>query len=77
MKKPYYIDYPQEHLEGHAHQYRCAFCKQETTAINGRLDGHLPTCEYRVKLVAAGFEAALCQEQPSQQPTQDEADEFD
>jgi hypothetical protein len=47
MSKPYYIDYPQEHVEGAQFRYRCAFCKLETTKINGRLEGHLPDCEYR------------------------------
>lgn len=58
MKKLFYIDYPQEHFEGHAHRYRCAFCKQETTKINGRLEGHLPECEYRILLEKAGFECS-------------------
>jgi hypothetical protein len=57
MKRVFYIDYPQEHYEGQAHRYRCAYCKLETTKINGRLDGHLATCEYRVALEKAGFEA--------------------
>jgi len=57
MKKPYYIDFPQEHLEGEMHKYRCAFCKVETTTINGKLEGHLPTCEYRTNLENAGYEA--------------------
>lgn len=56
MKKPYYIDYPQEHVEGQAFTYRCAFCKVITTRVNGALDGHLPTCEYRLKLERSGFE---------------------
>ncbi len=56
MKKPYYIDYPQEHVEGQAYTYRCAFCKLLTTKINGNLDGHLPSCDYRLNLERAGFE---------------------
>ncbi len=56
MKRLFYIDYPQEHYEGQAHRYRCAFCKQETTKINGRLEGHLPSCDYRMVLEKAGFE---------------------
>ena len=47
MKQAYYIDYPQEHVEGAQFRYRCAFCKLETTKINGRLEGHLPGCAYR------------------------------
>lgn len=49
MQKLFYIDYPQESYEGQAHRYRCAFCQEETTKINGRLEGHLPNCEYRVQ----------------------------
>lgn len=56
MRRLFYIDYPQEHYEGQAHRYRCAFCKEETTKINGRLEGHLPNCEYRMALEKAGFE---------------------
>ena len=56
MKKPYYIDFPQEHVEAHMHKYRCAFCKLETTAINGTLEGHLATCEYRIEQEAKGYE---------------------
>lgn len=56
MQKPFYIDYPQEHFEGHSHRYRCAFCKEETTKINGRLEGHLPDCQYRTQLELSGFE---------------------
>ncbi|MDX1916099.1 MAG: hypothetical protein SFU55_10980 [Methylophilus sp.] len=56
MKKPYYIDYPQEHFEGQAHRYRCAHCKEETTKVNGKLEGHLPSCAYRIQLEKAGYE---------------------
>ena len=56
MKKLFYIDYPQEHLEGQAHNYRCVYCKVVTTTINGRLEGHLPSCEYRISYERAGFE---------------------
>ncbi len=56
MKKYFYIDYPQEHLENKLHNYRCAYCKVETTVINGRLEGHLSSCEYRMQLQRAGYE---------------------
>lgn len=56
MKRPFYIDYPQEHFEGQAHRYRCALCKVETTKINGHLEGHKPDCMYRQAMVHAGFE---------------------
>lgn len=73
MKRLFYIDYPQEHFEGQVHRYRCAFCKQETTRINGRLEGHLPTCDYRVALEKAGFEC----NRNSSAPHEDRADEVD
>ena len=73
MKRLFYIDYPQEHFEGQAHRYRCAFCKQETTKINGRLEGHLPTCDDRVALEKAGFEC----NRNSSVPHEDRADEVD
>jgi hypothetical protein len=57
MKKIFYIDYPQEHVEGQAHTYRCAFCKVLTTTINGNLEGHLTSCDYRVLLEKTGYEA--------------------
>ena len=56
MKRLFYIDYPQEHVEGQAHRYRCAFCKLETTHINGRLEGHAADCAYRLQLEQSGFE---------------------
>lgn len=73
MKKSYYIDYPQEHIEGQAHRYRCVFCKQETTAINGHLEGHAATCTYRMQMEKAGFECL-----DSNAPTpMTEADDYD
>jgi DNA-directed RNA polymerase subunit RPC12/RpoP len=73
MKRIFYIDYPQEHFEGQAHRYRCAFCKQETTKINGDLEGHLPSCEYRVALEKAGFECSSATVRPNLDTT-DEVD---
>jgi len=75
MKKPYYIDYPQEHLEGQLHRYQCIYCKVETTIINGRLEGHLPSCEYRLKLESAGYEAAKINS--SKNLVAHDADDFD
>lgn len=75
MKKSYYIDYPQEHLEGHMHRYRCVYCKEETTTINGRLEGHLPSCAYRIKLENAGYEAEKAE--PSEKFVSHDADDFD
>jgi hypothetical protein len=63
MKKLFYIDYPQESFEGQMHRYRCALCKVETTTINGRLEGHLPSCPYRIQLEQEGYEAeGACKE---------------
>jgi len=56
MRKLFYIDYPQEQIEGKAHVYRCVYCKKETTAINGKLEGHLDDCDYRKELEASGYE---------------------
>ena len=73
MKKPYYIDFPQEHYEEQIHRYRCAYCKVETTTINGRLEGHLLSCDYRIALEKAGYEAkGTCD-----QPASHDADDFD
>jgi len=71
MKRLYYIDYPQESYEGQMHRYRCAYCKVETTTINGRLEGHLPTCEYRINLEKAGFDAVGSSVQPASHDTDD------
>lgn len=73
MKKPYYIDFPQEHFENQMHRYRCVFCKEETTVINGKLEGHLPTCEYRTQLEKAGYDAFGC----SVKTPFTDADDFD
>jgi hypothetical protein len=73
MKKLFYIDYPQEHVEGKDHTYRCAYCKVITTTINGRLEGHLPTCTYRIQQETKGFEL----EGLSKTPASPECDEED
>lgn len=73
MKKLFYIDFPQESFEGQMHRYRCAYCKVETTTINGRLEGHLPSCEYRIQLEKKGHEAqGACAD-----TTLTDADDFD
>ena len=43
------IDYPQEEVPGQTHVHRCNYCKLLTTQINGRIEKHMPTCEYRVR----------------------------
>jgi hypothetical protein len=75
MKKLFYIDFPQEHIEGQLHKYRCSYCKVETTTINGRLEGHLPSCEYRIKLENAGYEAETAL--PQKSLISHDADDFD
>ncbi|MGZ8270397.1 MAG: hypothetical protein ACXW1T_04385 [Methylophilus sp.] len=73
MKKLFYIDYPQEHVEGQAHTYRCAFCKVLTTTINGNLEGHLTACDYRIQLEKVGFETGCA----SKQAMSTSADDYD
>lgn len=73
MKKPYYIDFPQEHMENQMHRYRCVYCQEETTTINGKLEGHLPSCKYRVKLEKAGYESVGS----SVKPASSDSDDFD
>jgi len=46
--KPFYIDYPQEKIEGHQHAYRCLHCKIPTTIIFGLLENHAENCDYRI-----------------------------
>jgi DNA-directed RNA polymerase subunit RPC12/RpoP len=71
MKKLFYIDYPQESYEGQMHRYRCALCKEETTKINGNLEGHLPTCEYRIKMEQEGHDCAGACDEPASHDTDD------
>lgn len=73
MIRNYYIDYPQEHIEGQAHRYRCVFCKLETTAINGNLEGHAPNCQYRQQMEKAGFECMSA----NASTTMKDADDYD
>jgi DNA-directed RNA polymerase subunit RPC12/RpoP len=75
MKKLFYIDFPQEHLEGQLHKYRCSYCKKETTTINGKLEGHLPSCEYRIRLENVGYEAEVID--ASKTLVSHDADDFD
>jgi hypothetical protein len=75
MKKLYYIDYPQEHLDGQLHRYQCVYCKVETTIINGRLEGHQASCQYRVKLEGAGYETTKINS--TENLVSHDADDFD
>jgi hypothetical protein len=47
-KEAFDIEYPQENLEGEMYKYRCKSCKKLTTDINGRLENHGPSYEYRL-----------------------------
>jgi len=44
-----------------------------TTTINGNLEGHLPTCDYRVQLEKVGFETGCA----SKQSMSTSADDYD
>jgi len=45
---PFFVDYPQEQIEGHMNSYQCKYCKEHALKINGRLEGHRSNCEYRI-----------------------------
>jgi len=55
------------------HRYRCALCKVETTTINGNLEGHLPSCEYRIKMEKQGYDC----EGSCAEPASHDTDDFD
>lgn len=42
-----YIDYPQEKVAGKLYEYRCQLCKRLTTDINGKIENHDVSCQYR------------------------------
>jgi len=72
--KPFYIDYPQEKIEGHLHAYQCAFCKIPTTEIFGLLENHAQDCSYRIQ--AGGFSLSEAKKSPRviEQSLSDEVD---
>ena len=47
MEPKFWINYPQEHIEGEMYKYRCSYCKVETTAINGLIENHKEDCIFR------------------------------
>ena len=49
MEPKFWIDYPQEHIEGEMYKYRCSYCKIETTAINGLIENHKKDCTFRIE----------------------------
>lgn len=44
----YYHDYENEPIGGGNPYYRCIHCKVSDPQINGRLNGHLNYCKYRI-----------------------------
>jgi hypothetical protein len=51
----YYTDYPKKKMPDPNPYYCCACCSVTDPQINGRLDRHREFCEYRAKMVIAGF----------------------
>lgn len=47
MSDQYHHDYDSEPIGGGNPYYRCVHCHRSDPEINGRLEGHLPSCEYR------------------------------
>ena len=43
-----YHDYKQEQAGESIHVFFCAHCKVDVDYINGRLERHLPSCDYRI-----------------------------
>lgn len=43
-----YHDYPNEPIGGGNPYYMCSHCGISDPAINGTLEGHSPSCEYRI-----------------------------
>lgn len=50
----YYNDYPTEPIGYGNPYYRCAYCKVSDPVINGALDRHGESCEYRKSKEASG-----------------------
>jgi len=48
MDSKFYIDYPQEKIEGGGNIYRCSICNEKALTINGLLDNHKASCSYRI-----------------------------
>ena len=47
MTDQFFNDYENEPIGGDNPYYRCIHCKRSDPEINCRLEGHLPSCEYR------------------------------
>jgi len=72
--KPFYIDYPQEKIEGHLHAYQCAFCKIPTTEIFGLLENHAQDCSYRIQAGGLSKQEAKTTSKRMEQSLSDEID---
>jgi DNA-directed RNA polymerase subunit RPC12/RpoP len=48
MVPRFYIDYPQEKIEEGSNIYRCSICKEKALTINGLLENHKASCNYRI-----------------------------
>ncbi len=44
----YFNDYENEPIGGRNPYYRCIHCKRSDPEINGRIEGHLTNCKYRM-----------------------------
>ena len=76
MEPKFWINYPQEHIEGEMYKYRCTYCKIETTAINGLIENHKEDCTFRVEQ-EKNFKKTILQKSHidiNQIPGADEAD---
>lgn len=62
----YFTGYANEPIGGGNPYYRCVHCKISDPSINGRLEGHLSSCEYRQAMEAG---------QPYPAPHPDDADD--
>jgi len=49
MIMTHFSDYVVEPIGDSNPYYRCVHCKRSVQEINGRIDGHLPDCEYRIR----------------------------
>ncbi len=47
MATQFFNDYENEPIGGGNPYYRCIHCKRSDPEINGRIEGHLPSCKYR------------------------------
>lgn len=46
----YHSDYPSDAIGGGNPYYCCAHCKRSDPEINGRIEGHIKDCDYRIRM---------------------------